>query len=63
MDSPVPRPAQPTGLILVTTSHPSHNQEPIAMVKNALRGALDDLEATGILHGRSRMGIDALMPY
>ena len=33
------------------------------MVKNALRGALDNLEATGILHGRSRMDIDALMPY
>jgi len=31
------------------------------MVKNALRGALDDLEATGILHGRNRMDIDALL--
>ena len=52
------QPAIPISSLLRT---PSCDQDPIATVENKLSCALDDLEATGILHRNNRMDIKALL--
>jgi len=54
-------PAQPTIPISSLLHTPSHNQDPITAAENALRDALDDLEATGALQSRNRMDIETLL--
>ena len=53
--------AQPAVLISSMLCAPSHNQDPIATIKNELRYALDDLEVTGMLQSKNRMYIEALL--
>ena len=53
--------AQPTVSLSSLLHTPFHNQDPIATVENALRGALDELEATGMVQCTNRMDIDTLL--
>jgi len=49
------QPAVPISSLLCT---PPPYQDPIAMARDKLRSALDDLEATGLLQSKNRMDID-----
>ena len=59
MDSSAP--AQPIVPISSLLHTPSHNQDPITAVEDVLRGALDNLELTGLVHSMNRMDLDNLL--
>jgi hypothetical protein len=54
----VPQPSVPISSLLHT---PAYDQDPISIVENELRQALDNLEATGALQRKNRMEIKALL--
>ena len=59
MDSSAPtQPMVPIASLLHT---PSDTQDPITAAENALRGALDSLERTGVLQVKNRMDINTLL--
>jgi hypothetical protein len=56
-----PGPAQPAVPISSLLHANPHDLDPITTAEDELRLALDDLEATGILQSKNRMGIEALL--
>jgi hypothetical protein len=57
-----PAPAQPTVSISSLLCNATDQlEDPITNAKNKVRYALDDLQATGMLHSKNRMDIEALL--
>jgi len=53
--------APPTIPIMSLLCTPSPDQDPIAAIEDELRSALDNLEKTGVLQHKNRMGIEDLL--